>query len=105
MYSTVKIYYGLQNDKYMDLIGNAGGWDLDRLNEGDWEIDQLGNSLLTSFLQETTSVLAVAWHASETDLLVGSLLGFESTAALRDWLDGEADAVGELLDEGLLDEF
>ena len=88
-----------------NLIGDAGSWDLDSLNVGNWEVSQVEDGLVTGLLHETTGVLAVAWHASEAEFLGGSLLGFESTTALGDWLKREADAVGELLDEGLLNRF
>ncbi|KAF1747656.1 hypothetical protein GCK72_024122 [Caenorhabditis remanei] len=81
----------------------SGSWDLDSLNVGNWEISQVEDGLVTGLLHETTGVLAVAWHTGEAEFLGGSLLGFKSTTALCDWLKGEADAVGELLDEGLLD--
>ena len=80
------------------LGGDRDGLDVARLLVG----ELLSNVLLAGFTEEAAS-FGGAGHAGELDLLFLSVFGVESTRALLDGLQGEADLVVVLDDLGLLD--
>lgn len=82
-------------------ISDAGSWDLHGLNEGSWVIIEF-EWLVAGLFLEASGITAVTWQAGEANLLAHLFFGLVSATAMVDWLHGETDAVGELLDERLL---
>ena len=58
---------------------------------------------LTDVLQKLASLERMTGKASKVNLLIGALLGDGVSGALSDGLNGEADTMRLLLDNGLAD--